>query len=141
MFSVEHFPQDPGCYLFRDKNSRVIYVGKAKNLKKRIKSYSKRYDIDQKTQSMLKRAKSFDFVVTDNEVESLILENTLIKKYQPKYNIRMKDAKSHTYILLTDEEFPRVLIDRIKAGKGRFYGPFVSAHERDYVLHFLKKNR
>jgi excinuclease ABC subunit C len=139
MFSLEHFPQDPGCYLFKDKNSRVIYVGKAKNLKKRIKSYYKINDLDPKTQSMIKRAKSVDFVVTDNEVESLILENTLIKKHQPKYNIRMKDAKSHTYILLTNEEFPRVLIDRRKAGKGRFYGPFVSAHERDYILHFLRK--
>ena len=139
MFSLEHFPQDPGCYLFKDKNSRVIYVGKAKNLKKRINSYYKRNDLDPKTKSMLKRAKSVDFIVTDNEVESLILENTLIKKHQPKYNIRMKDAKSHTYILLTDEEFPRILIDRRKAGKGRFYGPFVSAHERDYVLHFLRK--
>jgi excinuclease ABC subunit C len=74
MFSLEHFPQDPGCYLFKDKNSRVIYVGKAKNLKKRINSYYKRNDLDPKTKSMLKRAKSVDFIVTDNEVESLILE-------------------------------------------------------------------
>ena len=88
---------------------------------------------------MLSHAKTVDFVVTDNEVESLILENTLIKRHQPRYNIRLKDAKSHTYLLLTNDEFPRVLIDRGKIGKGKFYGPFVSAHERDDVLHFLRK--
>ena len=139
MFSIEGFPSDPGCYLLKDKNDRIIYVGKAKNLRKRIKNYSQKNDLDLKTQAMLSNVSSTDFMVTDNEVESLILENTLIKKHQPKYNIRLKDAKSHSYILLTDEEFPRIIIDRRKTGNGRFYGPFVSAHERDYVLHFLRK--
>jgi excinuclease ABC subunit C len=78
-------------------------------------------------------------MVTDSEMEALILEDTLIKKHQPRYNIRMKDAKSFAYIQLTKETFPRVLLSRNKTGKGKFYGPFVSAQERDYILHFIRK--
>jgi len=139
MFNIKEIPDNPGCYLFKDKKNNIIYVGKAKNLKKRLKNYQNNKDLDIKTQVMLSHAQNVDFVVTDNEVESLILENTLIKKHQPRYNIRLKDAKSHTYLLLTNEEYPRLIIDRGKKGKGKFYGPFVSAHERDYVLHFLQK--
>jgi excinuclease ABC subunit C len=139
MLDTVNLPNEPGCYRFKDKNENVIYVGKAKNLKKRIKQYSKKNDFDIKTQSMIGYIKSVDFVATDNEVEALILENTLIKKYQPKYNIRLKDAKSHSYILLTDEKYPRIIIARRKSEKGKYFGPFVSAAERDYVLQFLKK--
>ena len=139
MLGTINLPNEPGCYLFKDKNENVIYVGKAKNLKKRVKQYSQKNDFDIKTRSMLDYVKSLDFVATDNEVEALILENTLIKKHQPKYNIRLKDAKAHSYILLTEEEYPRVLIARRKNGKGKYFGPFVSASERDYVLQFLKK--
>jgi excinuclease ABC subunit C len=139
MLDAVNLPNEPGCYLFKDKNDIVIYVGKAKNLKKRVKQYSKSSDLDVKTKSMTGYIKSVDFVATDNEVEALILENTLIKKYQPKYNIRMKDAKSHSYILLTDEKFPRVLIARSKNTKGKYFGPFVSATERDYIIQFIKK--
>jgi excinuclease ABC subunit C len=139
MLDLKNLPNEPGCYLFKGKNDKVIYVGKAKSLKKRVKSYYQKDDLDIKTQNMVKNIISFDFVATDSEVEALILEDTLIKKHQPKYNIRLKDAKSHSYILLTDEEFPRALIARRKIGSGRFYGPFVSAAERDYILQFLKK--
>lgn len=139
MFKIDRFPNNPGCYLFKNKSNKVIYVGKAKNLKKRIKNYFQSKDLDIKTKTMINRAKSIDFVVTDNEVESLILEDTLIKKHQPQFNIRMKDAKSHSFILLTDEEFPRILIARNKRLKGKYFGPFVHAHERDYILNFLKK--
>lgn len=139
MLNLNTIPADPGCYLFKDDKKRIIYAGKAKNLKKRVRSYFQKNDLDIKTQSMLGHVDSVDFVVTNNEMEALILENTLIKKHQPRYNIRLKDAKSHSYIRLTYEKFPRILIARRKLGEGKFYGPFVSAHERDYVLHFLKK--
>jgi len=132
-----NLPNNPGCYLFKNSKDNVIYIGKAKNLKKRIKNYFKNNDLDIKTQTLLKYASNLDFVVTDSEEEALILENTLIKKYQPKYNIRLKDAKSHSYLLLTKEEYPRVIIDRWKRGKGTFFGPFISAQERDYILYFL----
>jgi excinuclease ABC subunit C len=140
MFDLKNIPTNPGCYLFKDKKGIIIYVGKAKNLKKRLKTYFDKKNLDIKTQYMLNHATDVEFVVTDNEVESLILENTLIKKHQPRYNIRLKDAKSHSYILLTNEEYPRVLIDRRKDGAGKFYGPFISANERDYVLHFLRRS-
>ena len=139
MYEIRNLPIEPGCYIFKDKNGKVLYVGKAKNLKKRVKSYFQKNDLDIKTQSMLGHVESFDFMVTDSEVEALILENTLIKKYQPRYNIRLKDAKSYAYILLTNERFPRVLLSRRKIGNGKFYGPFVSALERDYILDFIRK--
>jgi excinuclease ABC subunit C len=134
-----NLPNNPGCYLFKNSEDRVVYVGKTKNLKKRVKNYFQKIDLDPKTQAMLRYAHSLDFVVTDSEVEAIILENTLIKKYQPKYNIRLKDAKSHTYLLLTKEEYPRLIIDRQKRGKGIFFGPFISAQERDYILYFLRR--
>ena len=139
MFDIKNLPTDPGCYLFKDKNSKIIYVGKAKNLRKRVKSYVQKNDLDAKTQSLIKHVESVEYIATDNEVEAFILENTLVKKYQPKYNIDLKDAKSYAFIQLTDEDFPRVLLARKKTGKGKFYGPFVSAQERDYILHFLRK--
>jgi len=139
MLDINILPNYPGCYLFKDKKNSVIYIGKAKNLKKRVKSYFQKEDFDIKTQSMIRHINSIDFVATDSEVEALILEDTLIKKHQPKYNIRLKDAKSHSYILLTDDDYPQVVIARRKIGNGRFYGPFVSAYERDYVLQFLRR--
>ena len=139
MFDVKNLPQNSGCYLFRNQNDKVIYVGKAKNIKKRVRSYVQKKELNIKTQNMVKRVEFVDFIITDNEVEAFILENTLIKKYQPKYNIDLKDAKSYAYIKITKEDFPRILIARSKKGKGKFYGPFVSAKERDYVLRFLRK--
>ena len=139
MFDLKKIPKNPGCYLFKDKKNIVIYVGKAKNLEKRINTYSKGKNLDSKTKYMLEKACSLDYIITDNEVEALILENTLIKRYQPKFNIRMKDAKSHSYIKITDEKYPRAIIARRKIGKGKYFGPFVSANERDDILHFIKK--
>jgi excinuclease ABC subunit C len=139
MFNLETIPKDPGCYLFKNKKNNVIYVGKAKNLKKRVGSYFQKKDLDTKTQAMLRHVKNLDFIITDTEVEALVLENTLIKKYQPHYNVRLKDAKSHSYICISDEKFPRIFIDRRKKTKGDYFGPFVSAQERDYILRFIKK--
>jgi excinuclease ABC subunit C len=139
MLENNFLPNEPGCYLFKDKSNHIIYVGKAKNLKKRVKQYSQKNDLEQKIRSMISRVKSVDFVVTDNEYEALVLENTLIKKHKPKYNIRLKDAKAHSFILMTNEEFPRILVARDKLSDGKYFGPFVSAAERDYILQFLKK--
>lgn len=139
MIEVKNIPNNPGCYLFKNEKDKIIYIGKAKDLKKRVKSYFQKKDLDVKTQRMISHVNSVDFLVTSNEVEAFILENNLIKKHQPHYNISLKDDKSHSYILLTNEEYPRIVLDRRKRGKGKFYGPFVSAQERDYILHFLKK--
>jgi excinuclease ABC subunit C len=139
MFDVTEFPETPGCYLFRDTAQKIIYVGKAKNLKKRLKSYLQKRQIDPKTSSLIRHIDSVSLIITDTEVEALILENTLIKKHQPKYNINLKDAKTYAFIQLTDEEFPRLLLARQKQGDGRYFGPFVSALERDHVLQFLNR--
>jgi excinuclease ABC subunit C len=139
MFSIEKIPIDSGCYLFKDKKDNIIYVGKAKNLKKRLSNYNRNNNLDIKTKYLLKNTSSIDYVVTDNEIEAFILENTLIKKYQPKYNINLKDSKNYAFIQLTVEKYPRIMIARKKIGKGKFYGPFVSAKERDYILYFLRR--
>ncbi|RXE55265.1 excinuclease ABC subunit C [Methanoculleus taiwanensis] len=138
MIDRARIPEDPGCYLFSDSEGAVIYVGKAKNLKKRVSSYFQKRDLDAKTRRMVETAVSVDFIVTDTEVEALLLENTLIKKHRPKFNIDLKDSKGYAYIRVTDEPFPRIHISRTMTGTGSFYGPFVSARERDEVLRLLK---
>ncbi|HVQ00300.1 MAG TPA: excinuclease ABC subunit UvrC [Candidatus Thermoplasmatota archaeon] len=140
MVEVMQLPTNPGCYLFRDKDRTIIYVGKAKNIRKRVSTYFQRPALDPKTQLLIHSIASVDYIVTNTEVEAFILENTLIKRHQPKYNINLKDAKSYAFIQVTDETFPRLLIARGKpSGPGRFYGPFVSGQERDYVLQFLNR--
>ncbi len=139
MIDLTNLPLDPGCYLFRDAGKRIIYVGKAKNLRRRVKNYFQKKEQDPKTRSLMNNLDSVEFFVTDTEVEALILENTLIKKHQPKYNINLKDAKTYAFIQLTDEVFPRLLIARQKQGNGKYFGPFVSALERDHVLQFLNR--
>ena len=139
MIDIAGLPEEPGCYLFRDGAGTILYVGKAKSLKKRVGSYFQKRECDAKTKKMLAKSASLDFMVTSNEVEALILENSLIKTHQPRYNIDLKDAKQYAYIRLTDDEFPRICIARRTAEKGTYFGPFVSAAERDYVLSLVKK--
>ncbi|MCX6693233.1 MAG: excinuclease ABC subunit UvrC [Methanomicrobiales archaeon] len=142
MFQVSDLatlPQEPGCYLFRDDKGSVIYIGKAKDLKRRVSSYFQRHDLDSKTRIMVGHAHHFDFIVTANEVEALLLEDALIKEHQPKYNIDLKDAKSFAYIRLTGEDFPRLEIRRTKAEGGEIFGPFTSAAERDEVFSLVKR--
>jgi len=139
MIAPATLPENSGCYFFSDAAGTIIYVGKAKNLKKRVASYFAKKDHDPKTRILVARIASVEVVVTDTETEAFLLENTLIKKHQPKYNIDLKDAKRYAYIELTKEEFPRLLIARRATGDGMFFGPFVSAAERDYVAKVVKK--
>jgi excinuclease ABC subunit C len=139
MIDTASLPENPGCYLYSDDTGTIIYVGKAKNLKKRVSSYFSKKDHDPKTKSLVAHIASVDVVVTDTETEAFLLENTLIKKHQPKYNIDLKDAKRYAWIELTKEKFPRLVIARKTTGDGTFFGPFVSAAERDYVLKVAKK--
>ncbi|MFA5236612.1 MAG: excinuclease ABC subunit UvrC [Methanoregula sp.] len=139
MIDTAGLPENPGCYLYSDEQGTIIYVGKAKNLKKRVSSYFSKKDHDAKTRSLVAHIASVDVVVTDTETEAFLLENTLIKKHQPKYNIDLKDAKRYAWIELTTEAFPRLLIARHASGDGTFFGPFVSAAERDSILKVAKK--
>ena len=139
MIATPPLPHEPGCYLFLDRKKSVLYVGKAKDLKKRVGSYFRKHDPDTKTRMLTETAESIDIIVTGSEVEALILENTLIKKHQPRFNINLKDAKQYAYIELTAEEFPAIRIARQAAGEGTFFGPFVSAAERDFARNVVRK--
>ncbi|MCJ7443415.1 MAG: excinuclease ABC subunit UvrC [Methanotrichaceae archaeon] len=139
MNDLEMLPHLPGCYLYKDASGNVLYVGKAKDLKKRISSYFQKCDNSPKTESLVRATKDIGFIVTNNEVEALILENTLIKKHWPRYNIALKDSKRYACIHLTEEKWPRIHLSRKKEGSGSFFGPFTSARERDYVLSIVRK--
>lgn len=130
-------PEKPGCYLMKNKDNQVIYVGKAKSLKSRVKSYfTGSHNI--KTQKLVGEINDFEFIVTDNEIEALILENNLIKKYSPKYNILLKDDKQYPYLKITNEKHPRLLIVRsIKKDGGKYFGPYPNKavpHEIKLIL-------
>ena len=127
-------PTNPGCYLMKDSTGNIIYVGKAKNLKRRVNSYFNRTQKDLKTENLVKNIIDFDFIVTNTEQDCLILENNLIKKYKPRYNILLKDDKNFPYIKLWQkEEFPRLSITRKIVNDGsKYFGPYfagVNAYE------------
>lgn len=117
-------PSLPGCYLMKNRHGQVIYAGKSKNLKNRVRSYFTGAN-DRKTQRLVQEIESFDYVVTSSEVEALILEMNFIKKYDPKYNVLLKDDKSYPYLKITSERHPRLLITRkVKKDKGKYFGPY-----------------
>jgi excinuclease ABC subunit C len=135
--NLSKVPNQPGCYLFKDNKKNIIYIGKAKDLKKRVSNYFQSKDHDPKTLALIQQIDSVDFIITKNEVEALILENNLIKKNTPKYNIDLKDSKRYAYIKITNEEFPKLLIARRKEDDSDYFGPFTSAEKRDYVMQTL----
>ena len=140
--TLKVLPESPGCYLYYDKDGTIIYVGKAKNLKKRIKSYFRKNVDRLKTQVLVSHIEKLEYILTDSEAEALILESQLIKKHKPKYNILLKDDKKYPYFLITDEEYPRITVVRkknINPDKGRFYGPYTDARAMYATLDFLKK--
>ena len=130
-------PPSPGCYLYKNNKNQIIYVGKAKDLKKRVSQYFNSQEKDPKTQALIANIESVEFILTNTEVEALILENNLIKKYNPKYNIDLRDSKRYAYIKITNELFPRLLIARKKDTDEEYFGPFTSGEKRDYILQTL----
>lgn len=117
-------PEQPGCYLMKDKNGTVIYVGKAKVLKNRVRSYFTGTH-DGKTLRLVNEIADFEYIVTSSNIEALILEMNLIKKYDPKYNVMLKDDKSYPFIKITAEEHPRLIITRkVKKDRGKYFGPY-----------------
>ncbi len=141
MINLTTIPKNPGCYLFKDINGTILYIGKAKNLAKRVRSYFAKKHEDEKTKKLVSKIDSVDFFVTDSEIEALILENNLIKKHTPKYNVDLKDSKRYAYVELTNEEFPRFLIARKPNLKSDsiYFGPFVSAASRDHILEAVRR--
>lgn len=143
----KHIPEEPGVYIMKDNKSMIIYIGKAKNLRKRIASYLSRHDtkLGWKTSRLVERIADLDFVVTDNEIEAFLLESNLIKRYRPVFNIELKDQQRYTYLKITDETFPRLLVARRnRAGeftgpKGKIYGPFVRGSSKYLTIGLLRK--
>src|SRR5690625_4112990 len=119
-------PTQPGCYLMQDKHQTVIYVGKSKTLRNRVRSYFRGAN-DRKTQRLVQEIADFEYIVTSSEIDALILEMNLIKKHDPKYNVLLKDDKSYPYLKITSERHPRLLITRdIKRDKGKYFGPYTN---------------
>ncbi len=132
---LTQIPKLPGVYIFKDNSNKIIYIGKALNLSNRVSSYFVKSN-DIKTQVMVKKIEDIEYFVTNNEVEALLLENNLIKQYQPKYNIRLRDAKSYAMIKITNENLPRIIKCREKINdKDEYFGPFASVN----TVRYLKK--
>ena len=133
-------PLCPGVYIMRDRGGRVIYVGKSRKLKSRVSQYFQNSEKNTKTSRMVATVQDFDYYLCDTEMEALSLENTLIKQYTPKYNIRLKDAKSYPYIKLTAEEYPRLLFTRKRENdKARYFGPYSGAGTAISLLELLRR--
>ena len=126
-------PKNPGCYIYKDKENNIIYIGKAKSLINRIRSY---FSGEQslKTQHLVERINSVDWIVVDNEIEALLLENNLIKQHKPKYNIDLKDNRRYAYIEITNDKFPRILSTRKINKEGTFFGPYTDGYQRVQLI-------
>ncbi|TQR16170.1 excinuclease ABC subunit UvrC [Psychrobacillus soli] len=132
-------PEDPGCYLMKDRQGTIIYVGKAKILKNRVRSYFTGSH-DGKTQRLVQEIVDFEYIVTSSEIEALILELHLIKKHDPKYNIMLKDDKTYPYIKITAEKNPKLIITRqVKKDKGKYFGPYPNAHAANETKKLLDR--
>ncbi|MGV7927290.1 MAG: excinuclease ABC subunit UvrC [Spirochaetota bacterium] len=126
---LAQFPLQPGVYLMKDDTGEIIYIGKAGSLRKRVSSYFQKADLDPKTRVLVRSVADMEYIMTDSEIEALLLENTLIKRHKPKYNIRLKDDKKYPYIMVKlDEEYPRLVFTRRLAQDGnRYFGPYTDA--------------
>ncbi len=138
---VRSMPQLPGIYVFKDQDSTIIYVGKAKQLKNRVSSYFRKQD-DWKVQELIKEHATVEYILTKSELEALLLEAQLIQKYKPKYNVLMKHANPFIYLVITTDELPTLELVRQKKGKGTFFGPFLykkrARSSYEYLMRSLK---
>ena len=138
---LNNLPKNPGCYLFKDNSGKILYVGKAGVLRNRVRSYfQKSRSPHPKLTALVNRVKQIEWIITDSEVEALILENNLIKKHKPRYNVNLKDDKSYPYIRITNEDFPQVFITRTLIRDGsEYFGPYTEVRTVRYVLKTLLK--
>lgn len=131
------FPDAPGVYIMKDKDNNVLYVGKAKVLHNRIKSYLN--TDNPRIEDMVSQVKEVEYIVTSSEMEALILENNLIKQYKPPYNVRLKDDKTYPYILITKDKYPTLTVTRRIEDKGEYFGPYTSTQALRAVIHVIRK--
>ena len=136
---LELLPTSPGCYIHKDKNGAIIYVGKAKNLRNRVRSYF-RGSHDTKTEALVSEIVDFEFIVTESNIEALLLEINLIKENKPKYNIMLKDDKSYPFIKITNERYPRLIITRqVKKDGGLYFGPYPDVGAANEIKRLLDR--
>ncbi|HEW2938183.1 TPA: excinuclease ABC subunit UvrC [Streptococcus pneumoniae] len=136
---LELLPTSPGCYIHKDKNGSIIYVGKAKNLRNRVRSYF-RGSHDTKTEALVSEIVDFEFIVTESNIEALLLEINLIKENKPKYNIMLKDDKSYPFIKITNERYPRLIITRqVKKDGGLYFGPYPDVGAANEIKRLLDR--
>ena len=146
MFDLEEqlktLPDKPGVYIMKDKNGEIIYIGKAVSLKNRVRQYfQSSRSHSPKVRAMVDNIEDFEYIITDSELEALILECNLIKKHRPKYNILLKDDKHYPYIKVTvNEDYPRVVMTRkMEKDKARYFGPYSGAHAVRETIEIIKK--
>ncbi len=137
---LKKLPREPGVYRMLDSKRKALYIGKARNLKKRVSSYFQRRPDSPRTEAMAVQIRDIEITVTPSEAEALILEHNLIKQLKPRYNVLLKDAKSYPYILLTDEDYPRLRLYRgARSEPGEYFGPFPNAGAVHTTLHVMQK--
>ncbi|MBS1730218.1 MAG: excinuclease ABC subunit C [Bacteroidetes bacterium] len=140
VFIPHDYPTNPGIYKYFDSEGKILYVGKAKNLRKRIASYFAKTNVGYKTNELVRRIYRVECTIVDSEQDALLLENALIKEYQPKFNINLKDDKTYPFIVIKHEPFPRIFLTRKKLNDGSEYlGPFTSAGKVRELLHFIRE--
>jgi excinuclease ABC subunit C len=138
--TISSLPEEPGIYQYFDKSGQIIYVGKAKNIKKRVSSYFNKTQENNKTRVLVKSIVRIKYIVVSSELDALLLENNLIKTYQPKYNIQLKDDKTFPWIVVTNESFPRVFSTRQKElVNGKFYGPYPNVKAMNALLGLIRE--
>lgn len=138
---LDSLPTTPGVYLMKNAQNEIIYVGKAVNLRNRVRSYFRELKPDQaKTKALVKHIVDFEYILADNELEALVLECNLIKKYRPKYNINLKDDKTYPYLKITNEPYPQVVVTRkVMKDGARYFGPYPSVNELRNSLEMIRK--
>jgi excinuclease ABC subunit C len=138
---LDNLPDRPGCYIFKNKDGKILYIGKAASLKKRVKSYFQKGARDPKTEKMISKIADFEFFVTSSEKEALLLESNLIKEHKPRYNIDLKDDKRYPFIKITTYEmYPRVLVvRRLQDDKAKYFGPYTNVTAMRKTLKLLRR--
>jgi Excinuclease ABC subunit C len=137
---INKAPEEPGVYLFKDSKKQYVYIGKAVNIKNRLKNHYQQLKVDPKERKIFKESSSIEWIITKSDYEAFVLENELIKQYKPKYNVRLKSGSSYPMLVITDEEYPTVKISR-KFGeiKGEYFGPFLPARTARAMKELIHK--
>ncbi|WGM88440.1 MAG: excinuclease ABC subunit UvrC [Candidatus Bathyarchaeum tardum] len=138
-FNSSEIPTQPGVYLFKNSKGEIIYIGKAKNLRARVRSYFSKSDQTPKTRHLIARIRSIEWIIVFNEVEALLLENKLVKKHKPKYNINLKDAKTFAYIAISKDAYPRIFSTRKPSSRFYMFGPYTEGYLRRELQRLVVK--